>query len=115
MRLILAAADRDLLNAYGRWFGNEGIPTELVFDAVQLNSLIGEGDTGLCVLDDRLPLMRYEAVHAMLDEADWRVITLSMDRATDAEAGVLQYPFTPQELVSAASLPIKKGSAAARE
>ncbi len=103
MRYLLAAADRDLLTAYGQYLSDQGMPAAPVFDAVQLRTTIASGTPGLCFLDKRLPLMSHEAAVAMLKQAGWRVIALSDgEPEPGSQADVtLCCPFTPEELMAA--------------
>ena len=105
MRLVLAAADRDFLKAYAKWFADRGYPVETVFDAVQLKTALAGGSPGLCVLDERLPLLPHKDLMALLEGAGWQAVTLRADKAprSETEANTLYYPFTPRELLRAAA------------
>ena len=120
MRLVLAAADRDFLAAYAKWFADRGYPAETVFDAVQLKTALAGDGPSLCVLDERLPLLPHADVMALLEGAGWQVITLRTERAPGgaAEANTLYYPFTPRELLRAAApwlAPTEERQATARD
>ena len=98
-RVILAAADRDLLSAYTLWLRARGITAESVFDAVQLFMRAEAGEPGLCVLDDTLPLRHPLETAGILRSRGWRIILLRRDTAVPADAA-LRYPFTPEELLA---------------
>ncbi len=101
-RVILAAADRDLLSAYTLWLRARGITAESVFDAVQLFMRAEAGEPGLCILDDMLPLRPPLEAAGILRSRGWRVILLRRDAAVPAGAvdAALRYPFTPEELLA---------------
>ena len=107
-RLLLAAADRDLLEIYRQILGSRFGEAVTAFDGTQVVALLETEPVDLVILDRRLPRMEYESLAARIGGKGIPLLLLTAGPADlpAAERGsstCLSYPFTPEEICEAAA------------
>ena len=108
-RLLLAAADRDLLEVYRQILGSRFGETVTAFDGTIVIALLETEPFDLVILDRELPRVEHRRLAARISEKKIPLIVLTAgpeggeDREDEAGQAWLAYPFTPEEICETAA------------
>ncbi len=102
MRILLAAADRDLLECYRQILSDRFGETVTAFDGTQVFSLLGTEPFDLVILDRDLPRMDHQSLTGRIHTRKIPLVVLSAEQEDGQTENVLNYPFTPAQIIAAA-------------
>lgn len=105
MRILIACADRDFLEAYGRLLSEEFEYVRTAFDGTAVLGLTAEEDFDVCVIDAKLPRVNWRTVVSRLDMKKipsavllYRKLTSGILCGKDPVTEYVPLPFSPEEL-----------------
>lgn len=103
MRVLFAAADRDLLRCYEYLLGAEGFEAATAFDGTQALTRLAEGGFSAAVVAQELPRVPWQSVLAECAARGVPTVLLRSEKAAPAQtcAACVELPFAPAELVGA--------------
>lgn len=108
MRILFAAADRDLLRCYQKILGEAVGETVTVFDGTQVLTLTAEESFDVVVLDRHIPRVDYRHILQRLENAGTPVIVLQSEPVSSQllmseplASAYLPYPFRTEALIAA--------------
>lgn len=113
MRILLAAADRDLLECYQQILSDRFGETVTAFDGTQVFMLLGTEHFDLVILDRDLPRMDHQSLVRRIRGKETPVMVLTNGTEGRAETGqpqedCLAYPFMPGEIIAAVEKLLRK-------
>ena len=107
MKILLAASDRDLLEAYERLLCLNGHEVTIAFDGTQVVALLARGPFGLAILEESLPRMEHDALVRLLQGEGIPVLALIRRPLSSGRLlgpclanAYLAFPFLPCEMTA---------------
>ena len=106
LKILFAAADRDLLECYKALLDTDFGQTVTAFDGTQVLSLISNEAFDLAVLDEELPRIENKKLLSQIKDKNIPVITLvngplDTERQKDDADAYLPYPFNYGQIKTA--------------
>ena len=105
MKILLADADRDLLQGYQKLLSMNGHDVTPAFDGAQAASLMPQGPYDAVILDENLPRVGWEQLARLTDREGTPVIVLMNQRVSMKHllspalpSAYLPFPFLPGDL-----------------
>ena len=98
MRVLFAAADRDLLACYEKILKNAFGSAVTAFTGAQALAAVAEGSVDAVVVDSEIPLVGYGKIVSAAAERGMKAVVLTCDPELAAPCAVLRYPFAPEKL-----------------
>ena len=105
MKVLIAAADRDLLKSYQKLWELEGNEVTTAFDGLQVMACFRDHTFDLVILDETLPRVGVERLAKLIRDCGAGLLRLrgreeGFSGKTESLPGetILRYPFLPGEL-----------------